>query len=187
MARWYPNGDGGKCPGSFKVAIYYPDSNGKVECASCGRKVGLRNPKTRQIAQHKLHKPAPTIHKTITGRFSARQPEMQLLGTTSGRFDASKSNRCNIKEQDKNSLLAVDYSNIEQRIMADHGDIIAKALETAKPGPMKELGTIMEMVAGVSLRDVADATLAGPGAEQDLMRKVSEHARKGALPPWPIL
>lgn len=48
MARWYPNGDGGKCSGSFKIALYYPDANGKVECGACGRKVGLRNPITRQ-------------------------------------------------------------------------------------------------------------------------------------------
>lgn len=54
MNRWYPNGDGNKCPGSFKTSLYYPDGAGKVMCGICGRKVGMRNPITRQIAQHKL-------------------------------------------------------------------------------------------------------------------------------------
>lgn len=47
-----------KCPGSFKSALYYPDANGKVECSICGRKVGMRNPRTRQLAQHNVPKQA---------------------------------------------------------------------------------------------------------------------------------
>lgn len=58
MARWYPNGDGDKCSGSFKIALEYPAADGKVSCGCCGRRVGLRNPLTRQLAQHKLPKQA---------------------------------------------------------------------------------------------------------------------------------
>lgn len=58
MARWYPNGDGGKCSGSFKIALYYPNADGKVQCGVCGRMIGLRNPVTRQLAQHKVPKQA---------------------------------------------------------------------------------------------------------------------------------
>lgn len=49
---WYPNADENKCAGSFQIAIYQP-KGGKVECAVCGREVGMRNPRTRQIAMHR--------------------------------------------------------------------------------------------------------------------------------------
>lgn len=64
---WYPAADANRCPGSFKTAIYYPDKDGKVECGVCGRKVGLRNPRTKQLAQHRRPKPAPVadVHKTV--------------------------------------------------------------------------------------------------------------------------
>lgn len=54
---WYPNADDLKCSGSFKTAINPRDRDGKVECGACGRKVGLRNPRTKQLAQHR--RPAP--------------------------------------------------------------------------------------------------------------------------------
>lgn len=54
---WYPNADDRKCSGSFKTAINPRDRDGKVECGACGRKVGLRNPRTKQLAQHR--RPAP--------------------------------------------------------------------------------------------------------------------------------
>lgn len=55
---WFPNADG-KCSGSFQIATHYPDADGKVVCEVCGRKVGLRNPRARQIAQHIPPKPVP--------------------------------------------------------------------------------------------------------------------------------
>lgn len=67
MSRWYPNADGNKCPGSFQISIYYPGADRKVECAHCGRRVGLRNPSARQIAQHKVV-PAQAAPYSIVGR-----------------------------------------------------------------------------------------------------------------------
>jgi len=54
---WYPNADNNRCPGSFQTAIYFPNKDGKVECAHCRREVGMRNPRTRQLAVHRRTTP----------------------------------------------------------------------------------------------------------------------------------
>ncbi len=53
LPTWYPGADNNMCSGSNRIAIEYPDRDGKVTCAACHRKVGLRNPRTKQIAMHR--------------------------------------------------------------------------------------------------------------------------------------
>lgn len=56
---WYPAADERRCSGSFKTGLQPPDRDGKIECGVCFRMVGMRNPRTRQLAQHL--RPAPIV------------------------------------------------------------------------------------------------------------------------------
>ncbi len=62
---WYPGADK-LCGGSNQIAITSVDRDSKVQCAVCGRNVGLRNPRTKQIAMHRPPQPVVSVDSETT-------------------------------------------------------------------------------------------------------------------------